>query len=335
MGYKVAVIGATGIVGHEIIATLAERNFPVDELIPLASRRSSGRPISFGDKDITVKALEDFDFKGVDIVLSSAGGHISEQFVPVATKAGAVVIDNTSHYRNDPDVPLIIPEINGDMIGDYKKKNIIANPNCSTIQMLMALKPLHDHAKVKRVVASTYQSVSGAGKDAMDELFNQCRKFFVNDVLERQVFTKQIAFNVLPQIDSFMDGGATKEEWKMAVETKKILGKDVKVTATCVRVPVFIGHGVAVNVEFENEIPPLEARRLWRDFEGVTVIDVESEMEYVTPIDIAGEDDVYISRVRADSTVDNGLSFWCVADNIRKGAALNAVQIAEKLITLL
>lgn len=335
MGYKVAVIGATGIVGHEIIATLAERNFPVDELIPLASRRSSGRPISFGDKDITVKALEDFDFKGVDIVLSSAGGHISEQFVPVATKAGAVVIDNTSHYRNDPDVPLIIPEINGDMIGDYKKKNIIANPNCSTIQMLMALKPLHDHAKVKRVVASTYQSVSGAGKDAMDELFNQCRKFFVNDVLERQVFTKQIAFNVLPQIDSFMDGGTTKEEWKMAVETKKILGKDVKVTATCVRVPVFIGHGVAVNVEFENEISPLEARRLWRDFEGVTVIDVESEMEYVTPIDIAGEDDVYISRVRADSTVDNGLSFWCVADNIRKGAALNAVQIAEKLITLL
>lgn len=335
MGYKVAVIGATGIVGHEIISTLAERNFPVDELVPLASRRSSGRPISFGDKDITVKALEDYDFKGVDIVLSSAGGHISEQFVPVATKAGAVVIDNTSHFRNDPDIPLIIPEINGDMIADYKKKNIIANPNCSTIQMLMALKPLHDEAKVKRVVVSTYQSVSGAGKDAMDELFNQCRKFFVNDVLERQVFGKQIAFNVLPQIDAFMDDGQTKEEWKMAAETKKILGKDVKVAATCVRVPVFIGHGVAVNVEFENEMTPSTARRLWRDFDGVTVIDVESEMEYVTPVDIAGEDDVFISRVRADSTVDYGLSFWCVADNIRKGAALNAVQIAEKLITIL
>lgn len=335
MGYKVAVIGATGVVGHEIITTLAERDFPVDELVPLASRRSSGKQISFGNKDLTVKPLEDFDFNGVDIVLSSAGAKISEEFVPKATKAGAIVIDNTSHYRTDSDVPLVIPEVNGDAIEDYKKKNIIANPNCSTIQMLMALKPLHDAATVKRVVVSTYQSVSGAGKEAMDELFNQCRKFFVNDVLERQVFDKQIAFNVLPQIDVFMDDGATKEEWKMAVETKKILGKSIKVAATCVRVPVFIGHGVAVNVEFESEMTAKEARKLWRGFQGVTVIDVESEMEYVTPVDIAGEDDVFISRVREDSTVDNGLAFWCVSDNIRKGAALNAVQIAEKLITLL
>jgi len=335
MGYKVAVIGATNIVGHEIIATLAERSFPIDELIPLAPRRASGGLVSFGDKDITVKALDDYNFKDVDIVFSSAGDHVSTEFVPIATKAGAVVIDHTNHFRNDPDVPLIIPEVNGEDIAHYKKKKIIASPNCSTIPMLMALKPLHDQAKIKRVVASTYQSVSGAGKDAMDELFNQCRKFFVNDVLERQVFSKQIAFNVLPQIDSFMDDGQTREEWQIAVETKKTLDKDIKVTATCVRVPVFIGHAVAVNIECAHDITPRDARRLWRDFDGVTVIDVESEMEYVTPIDIAGEDDVFISRVRTDSTVDNGLSFWCVTDNIRKGGALNSVQIAEKLMTIL
>jgi aspartate-semialdehyde dehydrogenase len=332
MGYKVAVIGATGMVGHEMLTILAERQFPVDEIVALASKRSSGAQVSFGDKDITVKALEEYDFKGTDIVLSSAGAKVSAEFAPKAAMAGAVVIDNTSHFRTDPDVPLIVPEINPDAISGYKKKNIISNPNCSTIGMLMALKPLHDHANIKRVVVSTYQSVSGAGKDGMDELFNQSRKFFVTDGLETSVFQKQIAFNVLPQIDAFMDDGSTKEEWKMMVETKKILDKSIKVAATCVRVPVFVGHSSAVNVEFHDECTAKDARKLWRQFEGVTVIDESSEMEYVTPVEIAGEDDVYISRIREDGTVDNGLSFWCVSDNLRKGAALNSVQIAELLI---
>lgn len=331
MGYKIAVVGATGVVGHEILVTLAERNFPASEVVALASKRSSGAQVSYGDKDLTVKPLEDYDFAGTDIVLSSAGAKISEDFVPRATKAGAVVIDNTSHYRQDPDVPLIVPEVNADAIAGYTKKNIIANPNCSTIAMLVALKPLHDAAKIKRVVVSTYQSVSGAGKEAMDELFNQTRKFFVTDGLEPSVFSKQIAFNVLPQIDVFMDDGSTKEEWKMVVETKKILDKSIKVSATCVRVPVFVGHGAAVNVEFENELGAKEARQLWRDMDGVTVIDESSEMEYVTPVEIAGEDAVFISRIREDYSVDNGLSFWCVSDNLRKGAALNSVQIAEIL----
>lgn len=333
MGYTVAVVGATGVVGHEMLSTLAERKFPADKVIPLASRNSTGREVSYGDNDVLkVQALDDFDFKGVDIVLSSAGGKISAEFAPRAAKSGAVVIDNTSHFRMDPDVPLVVPEVNPHAIADYKNKGIIANPNCSTIQMVVALKPLHDLATLKRVVVSTYQSVSGGGKDAMDELFEQSRKFFVSDAMKSEVFPKQIAFNVIPQIDVFMDDGSTKEEWKMMVETKKIMGADIKVTATCVRVPTFIGHAEAVNAEFEREITPQMARAAWKKTKGLTVIERESEMEYVTPAEIAGEDDVFVSRIRSDQTVDNGLSFWCVADNLRKGAALNAVQIAELLV---
>ncbi|NBX66286.1 MAG: aspartate-semialdehyde dehydrogenase [Proteobacteria bacterium] len=332
MGYTVAVVGATGVVGHEMLATLESRNFPCDKVHALASKNSVGREVSFGDtKTLKVQALDDFDFKGVDIVLSSAGAKISADFAPRATKAGAVVIDNTSHFRMDPDVPLVVPEVNPEAIADYKKRGIIANPNCSTIQMVMALKPLHDIARVKRVVVATYQSVSGAGKEAMDELFEQSRKFFVSDAMTHEVFSKQIAFNVIPQIDIFMDDGMTKEEWKMMVETKKIMGGDIKVSATCVRVPTFIGHAEAVNVEFDGEMTPKIARAAWKKFKGVSVIERDSEMEFVTPAEIAGEDDVFISRVRSDQTVENGLSFWCVSDNLRKGAALNAVQIAEVL----
>ncbi len=333
MGYTVAVIGATGAVGHEMLSTLEARKFPADKVIPLASRQSAGREVSYGEKDILkVQALDSFDFKGVDIVLSSAGAKVSAEFAPIAAKAGAIVIDNTSHFRMDPDVPLVVPEVNPEAIADYKKKNIIANPNCSTIQMVVALKPLHDIVRIKRVVVSTYQSVSGAGKDGMDELFEQSRKFFVTDGIKPQVFAKQIAFNVIPQIDVFMEDGHTKEEWKMMVETKKIMGGDIKVSATCVRVPVFIGHSESVHVEFEGEMSPKMARAAWKRAPGVSVIERDSEMEYVTPAEIAGEDDVFISRVRSDQTVDNGLAFWCVSDNIRKGAALNAVQIAEVLI---
>jgi aspartate-semialdehyde dehydrogenase len=333
MGYTVAVIGATGAVGHEMLSTLEARNFPADKVIPLASRQSAGREVSYGEKDILkVQALDSFDFKGVDIVLSSAGAKVSAEFAPIAAKAGAVVIDNTSHFRMDPDVPLVVPEVNPEAIAGYKKKNIIANPNCSTIQMVVALKPLHDIAKIKRVVVSTYQSVSGAGKDGMDELFEQSRKFFVTDGIKPQIFSKQIAFNVIPQIDVFMDDGNTKEEWKMMVETKKIMGADIKVVATCVRVPVFVGHSEAINVEFDGEMDPQIAKSAWKRAKGISMIERESEMEFVTPAEIAGEDDVFISRIRSDATVDNGLSFWCVSDNIRKGAALNAVQIAELLI---
>lgn len=332
MGYTVAVVGATGVVGHEMLATLEARNFPCDKVIPLASKNSAGREISYGEsKILKVQALDDFDFRGVDIVLSSAGAKISADFAPRAAKAGAVIIDNTSHFRMDPDVPLVVPEVNPEAIADYKKKGIIANPNCSTIQMVVALKPLHDIAKIKRIVVATYQSVSGAGKEAMDELFEQSRKFFVSDEIKNEIFSKQIAFNVIPQIDVFMEDGSTKEEWKMMVETKKIMGTDIKVSATCVRVPVFIGHSEAVNVEFEGEMTPKIARAAWKKFKGVSVIERESEMEFVTPAEIAGEDDVFVSRVRADQTLDNGLSFWCVSDNLRKGAALNAVQIAEIL----
>lgn len=332
MGYTVAVVGATGAVGHEMLTTLADRKFPADKVIPLASAKSAGHEVSYGDKNLKVQALDGFDFTGVDIVLSSAGAKISAEFAPRAVAAGAVVIDNTSHFRMDPDVPLVVPEVNPEAIADYKKKGIIANPNCSTIQMVVALKPLHDIAKVKRIVVATYQSVSGAGKDGMDELFEQSRKFFVTDGIKPQVFSKQIAFNVIPQIDVFMDDGSTKEEWKMMVETKKIMGSDIKVSATCVRVPVFIGHSEAINVEFEGEMSPKIARMAWKKSKGVSVIERESEMEFVTPAEIAGEDDVFISRVRSDQTVDNGLSFWCVSDNVRKGAALNAVQIAELLV---
>ena len=332
MSYKVAVIGATGNVGHEMLNILEERNFPVSDVIALASERSVGKEVSFGDENLKVQDLAKFDFKGVDIALSSPGAKVSAEFSPKAASAGAVVIDNTSHFRMDPDVPLVVPEVNPQAIAQHTKKNIIANPNCSTIQMVVALKPLHDKAKIKRVVVSTYQSVSGAGKSAMDELFNQSRKFFMNDMVEKDIFPKQISFNVIPQIDKFMDDGMTKEEWKMMVETQKILDPDIKLCANCVRVPVFIGHAEMVNVEFENSISPKEAMKAWKSAPGVTCIDLDSDMEFVTPAEIAGEDDVFISRVRQDESVPHGLNFWCVSDNLRKGAALNAVQIAEVLI---
>lgn len=331
MSYKVVIVGATGNVGREMLNILDERNFPVSEVVALASQRSKGLEVSFGDKDLKIQDLATYDFAGTDIVLSSAGSKVSADFAPRAAKAGAIVIDNTSHFRMDPDVPLIIPEVNPEAILDVKKKNIIANPNCSTIQMVMALKPLHDQVKIKRVVVSTYQSVSGAGKDAMDELFNQTKSIYVNSQQAPDKFTKQIAFNVIPQIDDFLDDNMTKEEWKMMVETKKILDPKIKVCANCVRVPVFIGHAMMVNVEFEDEITAAQAKKIFTHAKGVTLIDVESDLNYVTPTEIQGEDDVYISRVREDATVDYGINFWCVADNLRKGAALNAVQIAELL----
>lgn len=332
MAYKVAVVGATGNVGREMLNTLHERGFPVAEIAALASGRSSGREVSFGDEVLKIQALEGYDFSGTDLVLSSAGAAVSAAFAPRAAAAGAVVIDNTSHFRMDPDVPLIVPEVNPEAIAGYKKKNIIANPNCSTIQMVVALKPLHDVAKIKRVVVSTYQSVSGAGMAAMDELFNQTRAVFMNNHPSPSEFTKQIAFNLIPQIDSFMEDGQTREEWKMAVETKKILDPAIRVCASCVRVPVFVGHAEMVNVEFEGEMSADQARKIWLKSPGITLIDTESDMAYATPVEIAGEDSVFISRVREDITVENGLNFWCVADNLRKGAALNAVQIAETLI---
>lgn len=332
MGYKVAVVGASGNVGREMLSILAERNFPADEVVALASARSAGQEVSYGDTDLKIQNLATYDFKGTDIVLSSAGGKVSAEFAPKAGKDGAIVIDNTSHFRMDPDVPLIVPEVNPQDLGDYKKKNIIANPNCSTIQMVVALKPLHEIAKIKRVVVSSYQSVSGGGKEAMDELFNQTKSIYMNEMKQPEVFPKQIAFNVIPQIDVFMDDHMTKEEWKMVVETKKILDKNIKVCANCVRVPVFIGHSEMINVEFEDEISATDAKKAWRDAEGVTVIDLDSELEYITPADIQGEDAVFISRIREDSSIENGLNFWCVSDNLRKGAALNSVQIAELLI---
>jgi len=333
MGFKVAVVGATGNVGREFFNILAEREFPVDEMVGLASYRSIGTEVSFGEDDIvTVQDLDKFDFKGTDFVLSSAGAKISADFVPRATRAGAIVIDNTSQFRMDPDVPLVVPEVNAHAIAGYTKRNIIANPNCSTIQMLVALKPLHDMAKITRIVVSTYQSVSGAGKEAMDELFVQTRGIYVNDAMTREQFTKQIAFNVIPHIDVFMDDGMTKEEWKMMVETKKILDPGIKVTATCVRVPVFIGHAEAVNVEFERPITAAQAREALRKAPGVSVVDHRSDDGFVTPAECVGEDSVFVSRIREDQTVENGLNLWIVADNIRKGAALNAVQIAERLV---
>lgn len=333
MGYKVAVVGATGNVGREMLQILAERSFPADEVVALASERSVGQVVSFGEDDeLRVQDLSRFDFKGIDIVLSSPGAKVSAAFAPRAAEAGAVVIDNTSQFRMDPDVPLVVPEVNPGAIAGWCKKGIIANPNCSTIQMVVALKPLHDLATIRRVVVATYQSVSGAGKDAMDELFTQTRAIYVNDPVERKKFTKQIAFNVIPHIDSFMDDGATKEEWKMMVETKKILDPKIKVAATCVRVPVFIGHSEVVNVEFERPITVEEARRALRAAPGVSVIDHRVDEGYVTPVEVAGEDNVFVSRLREDITVENGLSMWIVGDNLRKGAALNAVQIAETMI---
>lgn len=332
MGYRVAVIGATGNVGREIMQTLAERQFPVDEVIALASERSVGTEVSFGEDDVLkVRDLAKFDFKGVDIALSSPGAKVSAIHSPRAAAAGCVVIDNTSHFRMDPDVPLVVPEVNPQAIAGYRKRGIIANPNCSTVQMVVALKPLHDLFRIKRVVVATYQSVSGAGKEGMDELFEQTRAIYVNDPVRNQKFTKQIAFNVIPHIDVFMDDGSTKEEWKMTAETRKILDPDIAVHATCVRVPVFIGHAEAVNVEFEKPVDEAAARRALQGAAGVTVIDHRANEGYVTPVECAGEDAVYVSRLRRDPTVKNGLSFWCVADNLRKGAALNAVQIAEVL----
>jgi aspartate-semialdehyde dehydrogenase len=329
--YKIAVVGATGAVGREMLKTVAEREFPVAEMHALASQKSVGGKVSFGDEDLTVQDLATFDFKGIDICLSSAGAKISEEFAPRAAKAGCVVIDNTSHFRMDPDVPLVVPEVNSDAIAGYTKKHIIANPNCSTIQMVVALKPLHDLATIKRVVVSTYQSVSGAGKEAMDELFVQTRGVFVNDELKKEIFRKQIAFNVIPHIDVFMEDGMTKEEWKMMAETKKILDPKIKVTATCVRVPVFIGHAESVNVEFEQPISAAEARAALKKAPGISVIDRQHEEGFVTPVECVGEDAVFVSRIREDMTLDNGLNMWIVSDNLRKGAALNAVQIAEVL----
>ena len=333
MGYKVAVVGATGNVGQGLLQIMAEREFPADEVVALASERSIGREVSYGEDEVLkVQDLAAFDFKGTDIVLSSPGAKVSAEYSPKAARAGAVVIDNTSHYRMDPDVPLVVPEVNPDAIAGFTKKGIIANPNCSTIQMVTALKPLHDLAGIKRVVVATYQSVSGGGREAMDELFNQTRAIFVNDPVEKHKFTKQIAFNVIPHIDVFMDDGSTKEEWKMVVETKKILDPKIKVTATCVRVPVFIGHAEAVNIEFERPISAEQARKALKNAPGITVIDHRHDEGYVTPEESAGEDPVYVSRIREDPTVENGLNIWIVADNLRKGAALNTVQIAEVLV---
>jgi len=333
MGYKVAVVGATGNVGREVLNILDERGFPADEVVVLASQRSVGKQVSFGDDQVLdVQELTAFDFKGIDIVLSSPGASVSAEFAPRAVKAGAVVIDNTSQFRMDPDVPLVVPEVNSGAVAGYTERNIIANPNCSTIQMVVALKPLHDAFRIKRVVVATYQSVSGAGKDAMDELFNQTRSIYMNAAVTREQFTKQIAFNAIPHIDVFMDDGSTKEEWKMAAETKKILDKNIKVAATCVRVPIFVGHGEAVNVEFEKEVSAAEAGDILRQAPGVIVVDEREDGGYVTPVETTGEDAVYVSRIREDSTVDNGLAFWVVADNLRKGAALNTVQIAEVLV---
>ncbi|MCK8785365.1 aspartate-semialdehyde dehydrogenase [Roseomonas sp. NAR14] len=333
MGYRVAVVGATGAVGREMLKTLAERDFPVDEVIALASGRSTGQEVSFGEKKVLkVQNLEKFDFTGTDIGLFSPGASVSAVHAPRAASQGCVVIDNTSQFRMEPDVPLVVPEVNPQAIRNFRKRGIIANPNCSTIQMVVALKPLHDIAKVKRVVVSTYQSVSGAGKEAMDELFNQTRAIYVNDPVKPEQFTKPIAFNCIPHIDKFMDDGFTKEEWKMAVETRKILDPDIQLIATTVRVPVFIGHGEAVHVEFERPITEAQAWEALREAPGITVLDQREDGGYATQVDIAGEDPVFVSRLRRDPTVPNGLAFWCVADNLRKGAALNAVQIAEELV---
>jgi aspartate-semialdehyde dehydrogenase len=332
MTRKIAVAGATGNVGREILNLLHDRKFPATEVVALASPNSAGKKISFGDKTLTVQSLEDYDFKGTSIGLFSPGGKISAIHAPRAGKAGCVVIDNTSHFRMDKDIPLIVPEVNPEAIAEYKHRNIIANPNCSTIQMVVALKPLHEIAKIKRIVVATYQAVSGAGKEAMDELYNSTKKIYENQNLEPKKFSKRIAFNVIPQIDVFMDDGVTKEEWKMKVETKKILDPKIEVEATCVRVPVFNCHSEAVNIEFENPITPAQARKALEATDGVIVIDNPQDMKFITPIEASAKDPVFVSRIRQDKSVKNGLSLWIVADNLKKGAALNAVQIAEILV---
>ena len=332
MGYKVAVVGATGNVGREILNILAERHFPIDKIVALASRRSLGTELSFGDEILSTKDLEQFDFSGWDIALFAVGSDATKLHAPRAAKAGCVVIDNSSLYRYDPDVPLIVPEVNADAIFGYSKKNIIANPNCSTAQMVVALKPLHDRATIKRVVVSTYQSVSGSGKDAIDELWNQTKGMYVpGQEVTPKVYPKQIAFNVIPHIDVFMEDGTTKEEWKMVAETKKIIDPKIKVTATCVRVPVFVGHSEAINIEFEEFLDEDEARDILREAPGLMVIDKREDGGYVSPVECVGDFATFVSRIRQDSTLENGLNLWCVSDNLRKGAALNAVQIAEVL----
>ena len=332
MGYRVAVVGATGNVRREMLNILSERLFPADEVVALASGRSNGREVSFGDGVLKVQDLAKYNFSNIDIALFSAGSEVAEEWAPKAAAAGAIVIDNSSFWRYDIDVPLIVPEVNPDDIGMALKKRIIANPNCSTAQLVVALKPLHDVAKIKRVIVSTYQSVSGAGNTAMDELFNQTRGIFVNDKPTPEAFTRQIAFNVIPHIDVFMEDGYTKEEWKMVEETKKILDPNIKLTATCVRVPVFVGHSEAINIEFENSISADEARAILRESPGVLVIDNPEENQYITPIECVGDYATFVSRIREDNTVENGLSMWVVSDNLRKGAALNSIQIAELLI---
>jgi aspartate-semialdehyde dehydrogenase len=333
MGYRIVVAGATGNVGREVLNILDEREFPIDAIAVLASARSQGVEIEFGEsgKMLKVQNIEHFDWAGWDMAIFAIGSDATLKYAPIAAAAGCVVIDNSSLHRMDPDIPLIVPEVNPDAIDGYTRKNIIANPNCSTAQLVVALKPLHDYAKITRVVVSTYQSVSGAGKDGMDELFEQSRNIFVGDSVEPKKFTKQIAFNVIPHIDKFLDDGYTKEEWKMMVEVKKILDPKIKVSATCVRVPVFVGHSEAVNIEYEREMSAAKAQSILREAPGIMLVDKREDAGYATPIEAAGDDATYISRVREDPTVDNGLAFWCVSDNLRKGAALNAVQIAELL----
>ncbi|WP_430445915.1 aspartate-semialdehyde dehydrogenase [Sphingorhabdus contaminans] len=333
MGYRIIVAGATGNVGREVVNILAEREFPADEIAVLASSRSQGIEIEYGDtgKILKVQNIEHFDWNGWDMAIFAIGSDATKKFAPIAAAAGCVVIDNSSLHRMDPDIPLIVPEVNPDAIDGYTRKNIIANPNCSTAQLVVALKPLHDYANITRVVVSTYQSVSGAGKAGMDELFEQSRNIFVGDSVEPQKFTKQIAFNLIPHIDSFLEDGYTKEEWKMMVEVKKILDPKIKLTATCVRVPVFVGHSEAVSIEYEREMSAAKAKSILRESPGIMLVDKHEDGGYATPIEAAGDDATYVSRVREDPTVDNGLAFWCVSDNLRKGAALNAVQIAELL----
>ena len=332
MGYKIAIVGATGNVGRELLEILSERQFPADEVFAIASRRSLGTEVSFGDKTLKCKDLEQFDFSQCDIALMSAGGELSKEWAPRIAAQGCVVIDNSSAWRTDPDVPLIVPEVNAEAIAGFTKKNIIANPNCSTAQLVVALKPLHDAATIKRAVVATYQSVSGAGKEAMEELWTQTKGIFVTDPPTPEKFTKQIAFNVIPHIDEFMEDGTTKEEWKMVAETKKILDPKIKLTATCARVPVFVGHSEAVNLEFEKPITADEAREILREAPGCMVVDKREDGGYVTPVECVGDFATFISRIREDSTVDNGLNIWVVSDNLRKGAALNTIQIAETLI---
>ncbi len=330
---KIAIVGATGNVGREVLDIIDDREIQYSDLVALASKKSEGMEINFGeDKSITVKNLSEYDFTGTDIAIFSAGASVSAEYAPIATKKGCIVIDNTSHFRTDPDVPLVVSEVNPEDIKNYRKKNIIANPNCSTMGMLVAIKPLHDQFKVKRLVVSTYQSVSGSGKEGEDELDNQTRSLLNNKPITKQKFTKQIAFNLIPHIDVFLDDGQTKEEWKMYQETKKILDPNIELTATCVRVPVFVSHSIAVNVEFEKPYEEDQVREIYKNSPGLKVVDFRVDEGYVTPVEVAGLDPVYVSRIRRDKTIENGLNFWCVSDNLRKGAALNTVQITEILI---